>query len=104
MRSELAAIVLSKKDELVQTVRNAVPATPPRSNKTYLGTVTMAADRRFTVIVEHYAHLRLVGKYTLTYGPADLHWNDIATAVPGIKPGETRPIFRDANGTLGDKP
>jgi hypothetical protein len=104
MRSELASLVAHRLDDLAQTVRTAVPAVPARSDKAYLGTVAMGTDRGFTVIVEHYAHLRLVGKYTLTYGPSDLHWNDIAAAVPGIKPGEMRPIFRDAKGRLGDRP
>ena len=61
-------------------------------------------DRALDVIVEHYDYLRLIGKYTLNYRPADLHWSDIATAAPGIKPGETRSLYRDRSGHLGDKP
>jgi hypothetical protein len=33
-----------------------------------------------------------------------LHWTDIAAAVPGIEPGQTRVLYRDASGHLGDRP
>lgn len=85
-------------------LRAAVPAIPAATDKIYLGTVAMAGDRTFTVVVEHYDSLRFVGKYTLNYAPADLHWNDIAAAAPGIRPGETRSLYRDAAGRLGDRP
>src|SRR6266508_4026509 len=85
--SELDAVVLDKRDALAAAVRASVPGIPPASDRTYLGTVTMAPDRTFTVIVEHYRSLQLAGKYTLVYAANDLHWRDIASAVPDIKPG-----------------
>ena len=100
----LESFVRANKAALRATVRAAASGVPPASDKTYLGTVTMAKDRALNVIVEHYDYLRLVGKYTLNYLPADLHWSDIATAAPGIKPGETRSLYRDRSGQLGDKP
>jgi len=102
--SELDSIVLEKRAMLAAAVRARVPGIPPASDKTYLGTVTMAADRTFTVIVEHYRTLQLAGKYTLVYAASDLHWTDIAMAVPDIKPGETRAIFRDKLGRLSERP
>lgn len=101
---ELEAVVRDKKTALFSAVRSAVRDIPAASDKTYLGTATLGQNRAFTVVVEHYDALRLVGKYTLSYAPNDLHWNDIAAAVPGIKPGETRSIYRDAAGRLGDHP
>lgn len=101
---DLEAFVSEHKAELSAKVRGAVTGIPPASDKTYLGSVAMASDRTFTVIVEHYVSLSLVGKYTLSYAPADLHWSDIAAAAPGIKPGETRALYRDRAGRLGDRP
>lgn len=102
--SELDAIVLEKRAALSAAVRAAVPGVPPSSDKAYLGTVTMAPDRTFTVVVEHYRYLDLAGKYTLVYKANDLHWSDIAAAAPAIKAGETRAIYRDASGHLSDRP
>ena len=101
---ELEAVVRDKKTELFSAVRSAVPGVPAASDKIYLGTATMGPNRAFTVVVEHYDALRLVGKYGLSYAPNDLHWSDIAAAVPGIKPGETRSLYRDPAGRLGDRP
>jgi hypothetical protein len=100
----LESYVRDHQAELGATVRAAAPAVPAATDKTYLGTVAMGTDRTFTVIVEHYEYLRLLGRYTLNYSPNDLHWNDIAAATPGIKPGETRALYRDTAGRLGDRP
>ena len=100
----LEAFVRDHKAALVARVRGAVKGIPPASDKTYLGTVAMTQDRSLTVVVEHYDSLRFIGKYTLTYAPADLHWSDIAAAAPGIKSGETRALYRDSAGHLGDRP
>lgn len=101
---ELEGFVRDHKAELSAKVRGAVTGIPPASDKTYLGTVAMGSDRTFTVIVERYVSLSLAGKYTLSYAPADVHWSDIAAAAPGIKPGETRTLYRDRAGRLGDRP
>ena len=100
----LEAFARDHKAELAARVRGAVTGIPPASDKTYLGTVAMGADRTFTVVVEHYDSLQLVGKYTLSYASSDLHWSDIAAAVPGVKPGESRALYRDPSGRLGDRP
>jgi hypothetical protein len=100
----LEAYVHDHKAELAATLRTAVPAIPAASDKTYLGTVAMGPDNAFTVIVEHYETMRLLGKYTLSYGPNDLHWADLALAAPGIKPGEKRSLYRDKAGQLADRP
>jgi hypothetical protein len=100
----LEAYVQRHKAELSTRLRGAVPSMPAASDKVYLGTVAMGADNAFTVIVEHYDAMRLVGKYTLTYAPSDLHWGDIAVATPGIKPGDKRSLYRDPSGRLGDRP
>jgi len=92
------------KAELVAALHAAVPGIPAASDKTYLGTVAMGADRSLTVVVENHQYMRLMGKYTLVYAPADVHWNDLAMAAPGIRPGETRPIYRDRAGQLSDRP
>jgi hypothetical protein len=101
--SDFDAIVLEKRAALAAAVRT-VPGVPPPSDKAYLGTVTMAPDRTFTVVVEHYRYLDLAGKYTLVYQASDLHWSDVAAAVPAIKAGETRAIYRDRTGRLTDRP
>jgi|KBSMisStaDraftv2_1062788.scaffolds.fasta_scaffold157443_1 hypothetical protein len=101
---EIDAWTLANKAALAKAVRAAAPGTPPPSDKTYLGKVTMDAGRGFTVTVEHYATLRPVGSYVLNFSPNDLHWTDIAAAVPGIEPGQTRVLYRDASGHLGDRP
>jgi hypothetical protein len=100
----LEAIAIDKRSALAAAVRAASPGVPPASDKAYLGTVRMDADRAFAVTVEHRRSLRLVGTYTLTYRAGELHWADIASAVPDMKPGETRAIYRDPRGRLGDKP
>ena len=90
--------------EYAAALRKAVPGMPAASDKTYLGHVEMGVDRSFTVTVEHYIERTQMGKYTLKYAPADLHWHDIAAMVPGIKPGESRFIYFDPRGMTGDKP
>jgi hypothetical protein len=101
---EIDAWTLANKAALAKAVRAAAPGTPPPSDKTYLGKVTMDGGRGFTVTVEHYATLRPVGSYVLNFSPNDLHWTDIAAAVPGMEPGQTRVLYRDASGHLGDRP
>jgi hypothetical protein len=65
LRSELDATVLDRLDALGREVRAAVPAMPPPSTKTYLGTVTMRPDRTLDVVVEQYSVLRKDGTYPL---------------------------------------
>ena len=101
---EIDAWTMANKAALAKAVRATAPGIPPPSDKTYLGKVTMDAGRGFTVTVEHYATLRPVGSYVLNFSPNDLHWTDIAAAVPGIEPGQTRVLYRDASGHLGDRP
>lgn len=101
---EIDAWALANKAALASAVRVAAPGIPPPSDKTYLGKVTMDAGRAFTVTVEHYATLRPVGSYVLNFAPNDLHWTDIAAAAPGMEPGQTRSLYRDAAGHLGDRP
>ncbi len=100
----LEAYFTEHRSELGARVRAAAPGVPAASSKTHLGTVTMSADRVFTVVVERRDNLRLVGQYTLRYAPGDVHWNDIAAAAPGMRPGETRHLYRDPAGHLGDRP
>ena len=102
--SELEAVASEQRAVLAAAVRASVSSVPPASEKTYLGTVTMEADQTFAVKVDHDRSLRLVGSYSLRYRPGDLHWADVAAAVPGIKPGETRAVYRDPVGRLGDRP
>ncbi len=97
-------LLLKHTAALAGAVRKAAPGVPPPSDKTYLGSVEMAPDRGFTVTVEHFIGLNRVGRYTLKYGTAELHWNDIAAMVPGILPGESRFIFFDTQGRVGDQP
>ena len=42
--------------------------------------------------------------WTVAHQIAHLHWTDIAAAVPGMEPGQTRVLYRDASGHLGDRP
>jgi hypothetical protein len=102
--SELDAAVLESLDGLGREVRAAVPAVPPASTKTYLGTVTMRPDRTLDVVAEQYTLLRKDGTYPLSYAPDALHWKDVAAGAPGIAPGETRYLYVDADGRLSDKP
>jgi hypothetical protein len=101
---EIDAWTMASKAALAKAVRAAVPGIPPPSDKTYLGQVTMDAERTFIVTIEHYASLRPVGSYVLNFAPGDLHWADIAAAAPGIEPGQARALYRDASGHLGDRP
>lgn len=101
---EIDAWVLANKAALAKAVRASAPGIPPPSDKAYLGKVTMDAGRKFTVTIEHYATLRPVGTYVLNFVPNDLHWADIAAAAPGMEPGQTRTLYRDAAGHLGDRP
>jgi hypothetical protein len=104
LRSELDATVLDRLDALGREVRAAVPAMPPPSTKTYLGTVAMRPDRTLDVVVEQYSLLRKDGTYPFSYAPDALHWKDVAAGVPGIAPGETRFLYVDADGRLSDEP
>jgi hypothetical protein len=104
LRSELDATVLDRLESLGREVRAAVPAMPPWSSKTYLGTVTMRPDRTLDVVVEQYSLLRKDGTYPLSYAPDALHWKDVAAAAPGIAPGERRFLYVDADGRLSDEP
>jgi hypothetical protein len=105
LRSELEGLVLEQRDAIVQAVRAAVPAVPPASAKTYVGTVAMRPDRTLDVVVERHEPLRTLGTYpTLSFAPGDLHWQDVAAAAPGLEPGQTRPLYVDAQGRLGDRP
>jgi hypothetical protein len=104
LRSELDATVLDRLDAIGREVRAAVPAMPPPSSKTYLGTVTMRADRTLDVVVEQYSQLRKDGTYPLSYAPDALHWKDVAAGAPGIAPGQTRFLYVDADGRLSDQP
>jgi hypothetical protein len=104
MRSGLESVVIEQQAELARAVRAAVPGVPPPSTKTYLGTVTMRDDRTLDVVVERYETLRKLGTYPMSFAPDDLHWKDVAAGVPDLKPGQTRPLYVDAQGRLGDRP
>ena len=105
MRSDMTAL-LNRDDApgILRKVRAAVPSMPPASDKEYLGTVTMRADRGFDLAIEYHESFRTAGTYTLSYARADLLWQDVAAGVPGIKPGETRFLYRDPHGRLSDAP
>ena len=62
------------------------------------------SDRTLDVVVEQYSVLRKDGTYPFSYAPDALHWKDVAAGAPGIAPGETRFLYVDADGRLGDKP
>jgi hypothetical protein len=104
LQSELGGVALEHRETVAREVRAKVKGVPPASEKTYLGTVTMRADRGLDVSVEQYDFLRHVGTYPMHYDADALHWRDVAAGVPGIAPGETRPIYRDAAGRLSDRP
>jgi hypothetical protein len=105
MRSDLGSLLHGEDGAAIaRAVRAAVPAMPPASTKDYLGTVTMKADRSFDLAIEYHESLRLAGTYKLSYPPKDLHWQDVASGVPGMKPGETRLLYRDPHGRLSDAP
>lgn len=104
LRGELDSVVLEQRDAIAQAVRAAVPSVPPPSTKTWLGTVTMRPDRTLDVVVERYETLRKLGSYPMSFAPDDLHWKDVAAGVPGIEPGETRSLYVDPQGRLGDRP
>lgn len=105
MRSDIASILYDDGGvKIARAVRAAVPGMPAESAKVYLGTVTMRADRTLDVVIEYHDAHRLAGTYPLSYAPGALHWNDVATGVPGIEPGETRYLYRDPRGRLSDAP
>src|SRR5262245_6615651 len=104
LRSDLDAILIERGDAIVRTVRAAVPAMPPPSTKAYLGTVTMKRDRTLEVAIEYHELYRTVGTYRFSYPPGGLHWAEVAAGAPGIGPGETRFLYRDAGGRLSDTP
>ena len=105
MRSDMTAL-LNRDDApaIVRQVRAAVPGMPPASDKDYLGTATMRADRGFDLAIEYHESFRTAGTYKLSYARGDLHWQDVAAGLPGIKPGETRFLYRDPRGRLSDTP
>jgi hypothetical protein len=104
LRSELDAVAVEEQDAVVAEVRARVPGLPPASEKTHLGTVTMQADHAFDVVVEQTDHFRHLGTYPFHYAPDAPHWSDVAAGAPGIAPGETRHLYRDARGRLSDRP
>jgi hypothetical protein len=105
MRSDLGSLLHGDDGAAVaRAVRSAVPTMPPVSDKDYLGTVTMKSDRSFDLAIEYHERLRLAGTYTLSYGTKDPHWQDVASGVSGMKPGETRFLYRDPHGRLSDAP
>lgn len=105
MRSDLTSIAEgTHREAIFRAVRAAVPNLPPPSSKVYLGTVTMRADRTLDLAIEYHESERLAGTYALSYAPGSLHWDDVARGVPGMQPGETRFLYRDPHGRLGDAP
>lgn len=105
MRSEIAALLHDEDGaKIARAVREAVPTMPAESAKVYLGTVTMRADRTLDVVIEYHDAHRLAGTYPLSYAPGALHWQDVASGVPGMTPGETRFLYRDPRGRLSDAP
>jgi len=104
LRSDLDAILIEHGDAITRTVRAEVPEMPAPSSKMHLGTVTMERDRTLQVVVEYHDLYRMAGTYRFTYRRGDVHWAEIAAAAPGIAPGETRFLYRDALGHLSDTP
>lgn len=104
LRSDLGGLVHRDGEAIARAVRAAVPAMPPQSPKVYLGTVTMRADRTLDLAIEYHQGERLAGTYKLSYAQDALHWQDVARGVPGMKPGETRFLYRDPHGQLTDAP
>jgi hypothetical protein len=104
MRSAVQSIVEQHADELARTVRGAVPSMPPPSDRVYLGTVTMGADRTLELTIEYHTGYRAEGTYHLTYAADDRHWHDVVDQLAGIAPGETRFLYRDPRGRLSDTP
>ena len=104
MRSELERMVTEQGAALARAVRAAVPRMPPPSDRVYLGTVTMRADRTLELAIEYHESHRLAGTYHLSYAPSAPEWQDVARGVPGIAPGERRFLYRDPRGRLSDAP
>jgi hypothetical protein len=104
LRGDLDAAVAEALPDAVRTVRARVPDLPAASSKTWLGTVTMDADRALAMAIEARRDLQVLGTYRIAYRPEEPEWRDLAAAVPGIAPGETRPLYRDAAGRLSDVP
>jgi hypothetical protein len=104
LSSDLEAILIAHGDAIARTVRAEVPAMPPPSTKTYLGTVTMRPNRTLELAIEYHDHYRLAGTYRLEYAPGSMHWAEVAAAAPGIAPGESRFLYRAAGGHLSDTP
>jgi hypothetical protein len=105
MRSDVTALMYDEGGaEILNKVRAAVPQLPPRSDKEYLGTVTMRSDRGIDLEIEYHEGFRLAGTYDLTYAKGSREWQDLTAALPSLKPGETRFLYRDPAGRLGDVP
>lgn len=104
MRSEVQSVFQQHADDVARTVRATVPKMPPPSDKAYLGTVTMRADRTLDVAIEYHESYRTAGTYRLAYAPDDRHRREVADGAPGIAPGETRFLYRDPRGRLSDTP
>jgi hypothetical protein len=105
MQSDMTGL-LNRDDApaMFRRVRAAVPSMPPPSDKEYLGTLTMRSDRGFDLAIEYHESFRTAGTYRLSYPRSDVHWQDVAAGAPGIKPGETRFLYRDPRGRLSDAP
>jgi hypothetical protein len=105
MRSDVTALMYHEGgQDILKKVRAAVPQAPPRSDKEYLGTVTMRSDRGIDLKIEYHENFRLAGTYDLTYAKSSPEWQDVTAAVPALQPGETRFLYRDPAGKLGDAP
>ncbi|MEO7974094.1 MAG: hypothetical protein ABIU84_10965, partial [Thermoanaerobaculia bacterium] len=105
MRSDVVAILYDDGGQaILEKVRAAEPQLPPRSNKEYLGTVTMRADRRLDLAIEYHEGFSLAGSYKLSYAKDSAAWLDVTAGLPDMKPGEHRFLYRDPAGRLGDQP
>ena len=98
------SIVREEMPAVASAVRAAVPGVPPPTAKTYLGSVAMAADGHYDVVVEHFAGLNRMGRYTLRYAKDAPQWRDISAMAPGLQPGQMHYLYFDAQGRVSDRP